>query len=65
MVVRPLNDGHVREEEPGAFHHACGIPVTGAALIRPDGHLAWRTPHPPTDSQLQDVLRHVLATPNH
>ncbi|MFD4658158.1 FAD-dependent monooxygenase [Kitasatospora sp. NPDC058444] len=42
---------------------ATGLPTTGAALVRPDGHIAWRTPKPPTgDGELITVLRRVLST---
>ncbi|MFB7469954.1 FAD-dependent monooxygenase [Kitasatospora sp. NPDC056184] len=39
-----------------------GLPTTGALLVRPDGHLAWRAPHPPADdAELLGVLRRVLS----
>ncbi|GAB7185458.1 hypothetical protein ATKI12_5289 [Kitasatospora sp. Ki12] len=55
---------------------AAGLPVTvrplptefapwsGALLVRPDGHIAWRAPHPPAgrDTLLLTVLRRILST---
>ncbi|MER5349361.1 hypothetical protein ABT093_03375 [Kitasatospora sp. NPDC002551] len=39
-----------------------GVPATGAVLVRPDGHLAWRAPHPPADAAaLLGVLRRILS----
>ncbi|MBV6702126.1 FAD-dependent monooxygenase [Kitasatospora aureofaciens] len=50
---------------------AAGLPVTlrpsptdGTLLVRPDGHIAWQTPHPPADdTHLPDVLRRILSVP--
>ncbi|WP_051830480.1 MULTISPECIES: FAD-dependent monooxygenase [Streptomyces] len=43
---------------PAAFD-----PPAGALLIRPDGHIAWRAPHPPTgdDAYLLSALRRILS----
>ncbi|MEU9076955.1 FAD-dependent monooxygenase [Kitasatospora sp. NPDC048538] len=39
-----------------------GLPADGAVLVRPDGHIAWRSPHPPTaDGALRDALRRILS----
>ncbi|MER7850751.1 FAD-dependent monooxygenase [Kitasatospora sp. NPDC096077] len=39
-----------------------GLPPGGAALVRPDGHLAWRAARLPADeARLPDVLRRILA----
>ncbi|MES9511841.1 hypothetical protein ABWJ92_36555 [Streptomyces sp. NPDC000609] len=46
VTVRRLNDGRLREEHPGSFHRLCAMPMAGAVLVRPDGHIAWRTPSP-------------------
>ncbi|MFF2147815.1 FAD-dependent monooxygenase [Kitasatospora sp. NPDC058190] len=38
------------------------LPADGALLVRPDGHLAWRAPHPPADGAgLREVLRRILS----
>ncbi|MFI1384060.1 FAD-dependent monooxygenase [Embleya sp. NPDC020886] len=63
VVVRVLDGGPVREREPGTFQRVCGVPATGAVLVRPDGHLAWRAPHPPAGPELLAVLRRVLSAP--
>ncbi|MFG2917086.1 FAD-dependent monooxygenase [Kitasatospora sp. NPDC048298] len=41
---------------------ATGVPSTGAVLVRPDGHIAWRAPQPDAgDGQLIAALRRVLS----
>ncbi|MFD8780738.1 FAD-dependent monooxygenase [Kitasatospora sp. NPDC059599] len=48
VAVRPL---------PTAFVSRCA-----ALLVRPDGHIAWRAPHPPADDALLlTVLRGILS----
>ncbi|MFE6051367.1 FAD-dependent monooxygenase [Kitasatospora sp. NPDC056446] len=56
---------------------AAGLPVTvrplppvpapqsTALLVRPDGHIAWRAPHPPADDDtyLLAALRRILSVP--
>jgi hypothetical protein len=56
--------------QPGHINHrwgraAYGVGRGGAALVRPDGFLAWRTPKPPPDTHatLRNVLTHLLAQP--
>ncbi|MEM6475388.1 MAG: FAD-dependent monooxygenase [Pseudomonadota bacterium] len=41
-----------------ALRDLCGIGKTGAILIRPDGHVAWRCDHLPQDAG--DTLRAVI-----
>ncbi|MEV7770352.1 FAD-dependent monooxygenase [Kitasatospora sp. NPDC086791] len=39
-------------------------PADGAVLVRPDGHIAWRAPHPPAgdgDGHLLTALRRILS----
>ncbi|MFE7524385.1 FAD-dependent monooxygenase [Kitasatospora sp. NPDC057542] len=47
---------------PG-WSEATGLPAaTGALLVRPDGHIAWHSPQPPTgDGQVLAALRRVLS----
>lgn len=47
----------------GAFADAFGIGPDGAALLRPDGVLAWKAPSSAADPQreLEDALRRVLS----
>lgn len=40
----------VKTEDPHAFRTAFGIGLTGAALIRPDGFVAWRSADVPADT---------------
>ncbi|WP_329202885.1 aromatic-ring hydroxylase C-terminal domain-containing protein [Streptomyces sp. NBC_01435] len=56
VTVHRLNDGRLREEHPGSFHRLCAMPVAGAVLVRPDGHIAWRTPSPAADPDLLRIL---------
>jgi 2-polyprenyl-6-methoxyphenol hydroxylase-like FAD-dependent oxidoreductase len=49
----------LREAEPGAFVAAYGLEAGGAVLIRPDGHVAWRTDAPATGAR--ERLAGVLA----
>jgi putative polyketide hydroxylase len=46
----------------GGFGQAYGLQSDGAALVRPDGHVAWRSATgPATSTQLQAVLAQILA----
>jgi 2-polyprenyl-6-methoxyphenol hydroxylase-like FAD-dependent oxidoreductase len=62
VTVRALNTGSQHEAEPQNWHTLCGIPATGAVLVRPDGHIAWTAPHPTREDELLNVLRHILAS---
>lgn len=46
-----------------AFQHAFGLAAGGAALVRPDGYLAWRARTLPADpaNTLIEALRHVSS----
>ncbi|MEV0190139.1 FAD-dependent monooxygenase [Kitasatospora purpeofusca] len=60
VTVRALaDDAHGGAAEwTGAF----GLPATGAVLVRPDAHIAWRAPCPPADdAELLGVLRQILS----
>lgn len=63
ITVRALNTGPQREAATTNWNTLCGIPATGAVLVRPDGHIAWTAPRPPTDAELLSALRRILATP--
>ncbi|WP_435651409.1 FAD-dependent monooxygenase [Kitasatospora purpeofusca] len=60
VTVRALAD-----DAPGAaaqWTGAFGAPTTGAVLVRPDAHIAWRAPRPPADgAELLGVLRRILS----
>lgn len=47
------------EEEAAAFGRALGLDATGACLVRPDGHIAWRAADLPEDPV--GVLTEALA----
>ncbi|GCD95521.1 FAD-dependent monooxygenase [Embleya hyalina] len=61
VTVHPLDGVRLREERPGTFRRLYGLPSSGAALIRPDGHIAWRAAAPPAGPELREVLRRVLT----
>lgn len=55
VTVQPIGDG--TSDDGDAFGQAYGITPPAAALVRPDGFLAWRGNDPRT---LDAVIRHVL-----
>ncbi|MFE6664851.1 FAD-dependent monooxygenase [Streptomyces sp. NPDC057697] len=61
VTVRRLGGGQLSEEHPGSFHQLCGLPPSGAVLVRPDGHIAWRASSPATGPDLLRILRRVLT----
>ncbi|WP_395292692.1 FAD-dependent monooxygenase [Kitasatospora hibisci] len=62
VAVRPLTTGARNATDGGAWTAAFGVPSTGAVLVRPDGHIAWRAPHPSADhTELRDALRRILS----
>ncbi|WP_441346885.1 FAD-dependent monooxygenase [Rhodococcus sp. SGAir0479] len=42
----------------------CGLANTGALLVRPDGHIAWRADTPASGPSLGDTLATLLAKPS-
>jgi hypothetical protein len=48
---------------PAAFGEALGVSASGASLIRPDGHVAWRAHALPADPELtlMAALREVSS----
>jgi len=49
-------------QDRGGFAAAYGLADAGAVLVRPDGHVAWRSAGPPVGAhQLERVLRSILA----
>jgi 2,4-dichlorophenol 6-monooxygenase len=61
VTVYELNTELLREEQPGTWGRLCELPDTGAILIRPDGHIAWRTSVAPADGELRRVLGRLLS----
>jgi len=55
-------EGDVSDPD-GCFHAAYGIDSDGAVLIRPDGHVAWRSPSGASnpDESLRAVFGHLLG----
>jgi 2-polyprenyl-6-methoxyphenol hydroxylase-like FAD-dependent oxidoreductase len=47
-------------DEDGHWMHLLGIDDEGAVLVRPDQHVAWRSPHGVSDTT--GALAHALAT---
>lgn len=60
--VRPLVAGRDFADPDGAWLRTCGIGPTGALLVRPDQHVAWRVPTAPPNpgSALCAALAAVL-----
>jgi putative polyketide hydroxylase len=48
-------------DAPG-FPDAYGIGPAGAALVRPDGIVAWRSAGPPAAGEVPEVLARILGT---
>jgi hypothetical protein len=61
-VVQIGGDSDVDDSE-GTWATVYGIAADGAVLVRPDGHVAWRTPTQPGDpaGTLSEVLTRILA----
>jgi hypothetical protein len=46
----------------GGFTAAYGLGEEGAVLVRPDGHVAWRSAAgPTTDAELRDAVGRIVA----
>ncbi|MEV4432834.1 aklavinone 12-hydroxylase RdmE [Streptomyces sp. NPDC049585] len=63
IALQALTAGRELSVEDGELSSAYGIGPAGASLVRPDGVVAWRTPHPPgpdAADALQAVLTRVL-----
>jgi 2,4-dichlorophenol 6-monooxygenase len=65
MPLRLLSIGAGGEadlvDDEGKWKRLSEITPTGAVLVRPDGHVAWRCPEAPADAV--QVLRQVLLDP--
>jgi 2-polyprenyl-6-methoxyphenol hydroxylase-like FAD-dependent oxidoreductase len=54
--------GRTGLQDRGGFAQAYGLEKDGAVLVRPDGHVAWRSPHGPvTDTVLRAPLTRILC----
>ena len=46
----------------GGFTSAYGVQRDGAVLVRPDGHVAWRSHSAPvTGAEVESALKQILA----
>jgi putative polyketide hydroxylase len=64
LSAHNIGDGEI-ENADGQWHAAYGVDEDGAVLIRPDGHVAWRSPsltQQPT-ATLRATLAAILAKP--
>jgi hypothetical protein len=54
----------VTPEDPAIFADAHGIGASGALLVRPDGHVAWRAAASPARGAvgIGDALRRVVGS---
>ncbi|GAA0900967.1 FAD-dependent monooxygenase [Streptomyces thermoalcalitolerans] len=65
VQVHRVGPGTGLLDTDGAFAAAYGIGPDGAALVRPDRFVAWRSAgaHPDPAAEIERVLRHVLHRP--
>ncbi|MCW2859460.1 MAG: FAD-binding monooxygenase, PheA/TfdB family protein [Actinoallomurus sp.] len=70
-VDRRRIGGRLQPDEPDGFRRAFGLSEDGAALVRPDGYIAWRCPDLPAHpadalteamGQVSFATRHVPAS---
>jgi len=56
-----IGAGPLRDVDADLLHHVHGIDPTGAVLVRPDGHVAWRAATAPADPAhaLREALRRL------
>jgi FAD binding domain len=47
-------------DETGECAALYGIGPEGAVLVRPDGHVAWRTQAPASEENLESAMRSIL-----
>lgn len=62
-VANAVIGDEIREEEGGDWLAAYGLREDGAVLVRPDGHVAWRSPSGADDPKavLQEVMNAILC----
>lgn len=61
LTILPVDAGDLRDPH-SVLLDTYGIAPDGAVLVRPDGHVGWRTPTTPTGS-VADVLATLLGWP--
>ncbi len=63
-LVVPLKAFRIGKEvnvDRDAWCRLYGVSANGAVLIRPDGHVAWRSGRPGTPRDLRDALAHAVS----
>ncbi|KPU97307.1 hypothetical protein APR50_04480 [Variovorax paradoxus] len=62
-VANAVIGDEIREEDGGDWLAAYGLREDGAVLVRPDGHVAWRSPSGADDPKavLQEVMNAILC----
>ena len=62
-VTNAVIGDEIREEDGGDWLAAYGLREDGAVLVRPDGHVAWRSPSGADDPKatLQEVMNAILC----
>jgi putative polyketide hydroxylase len=63
LSIEAARFGHELEGDVNAFLELFGIQATGAVLVRPDGHVAWR--HPTAAEEPRSVLQSAITTALH
>jgi 2,4-dichlorophenol 6-monooxygenase len=65
VPIRHVALGHEADHQEGdaAWARLSGIDADGAVLVRPDNHVAWRSPKAPDSLQLalESAMRDILA----
>ena len=51
MIAHIIGDHGELTDVDGAWHDAYGIDGDGAVLVRPDGHVGWRSRKAPADPE--------------
>jgi len=64
ILVNGSDDDDSKEDSVASFGAMLGLSKGGASLVRPDGHVAWRSPQWPeggAEVRLKKAVRQVAA----